>query len=346
MRLTRKYKRTLNGLVLSVDTALLVAAFALAYVIRDRWHSFYFLDLVPNVDVMARGIAPWSRHFWLLLLLIPIWEGVLVWSKMFKPFRTAGYVDTVWTVVASVFLGAGLFGAFASALRLSFMSRGLIAIFVGLSTAFLVLEKCAFVYVFRWLRLHNRNLTYVLVVGTGPRATAFVEQMVDRPEWGMHIVGLVDKDPDRVGDTVADHEIIGGFDDIPQILDDTVIDHVVFVIPRLWLSDIEESVRLCEERGVEVKIAIDQMHHHINGGTDHNIQMFPVLVLESSPIQPLQSTIKQCVDIALSVVLFIMLTPVFLAVGTVTLIRVITTIIRNLARRKQVHYGTGDSKLS
>jgi len=329
-------------LVLVTDTALLITAFALAYVIRDRWHSFYSLDLLPNVDVMARGIAPWSMQFWLLLLLIPVWEGVLIWSKMFKPFRTAGYADTVWTIVAAVFLGAGLFGALVSVLRLSFMSRGLIAIFISFSTVFLVLEKCAFVYVFRWLRLHDRNLTYVLVVGTGPRATAFVGQMDDRPEWGMRIVGLVDNDPDKVGNTVGEHEIIGLINDIPKILNDSVIDHVVFVVPRLWLSDIDESVNLCEERGIDVKIAVDQMRHHVSGEIACSIETFPVLVLESSPIQPLQSTLKRCFDIAISAVLFVMLTPVFLVVSTVTLCARAT---RFLAHAIRPHYSTESPKL-
>jgi len=297
-----------------VDIVLINGAFVLAYFMRENWHGFYSIDLFPSVIVMGRSIASMSAHLWLLLLIVPIWEGMLLCAKIFRPSRTAGFIDTIWTVAASVFVATGIFGALAFALRLTFMSRGFIMIFVALSILFLSVERCAFVLAFRILRRRNRNLNYVLVVGTGPRARVFIEDMETHPEWGMRVVGLVDKDSDMIGRSVAGHTVIGGLCDISRLLIDNVVDLVVFVVPRDWIGQIGESIRHCKLQGVDVQVTLDLFEYDIGQVRLGTFGRFPVLALESIAIHPFEAAIKRGLDIVGSALLLILLAPVFFAI--------------------------------
>jgi len=315
MTYLRRHNKLLNVTVFIADMITIGGAFVLAYFIRENWHGFYRIDIFPSVVIMSDSVVGLIPHLWLLLVIMPIWEGVLIWSKVFRPSRTAGIIDTIWTVTASVLVATGIFGALAFAFHLTFMSRGFIMIFVALSALFLSVEKCAFVLALGMLRRRNRNLSYVLVVGTGPRACDFIKDIESHPEWGMRVTGLIDNKPNSVGRTVAGHKVIGRLQDIPRILIDEVIDLVAFVVPHTWVADIGESVRHCELQGVDVSVALDLFKNDIGRIRVAEFGRFPVLTHQSTAIHPWQARIKRCIDIVASALLLVLLAPLLLAIG-------------------------------
>jgi exopolysaccharide biosynthesis polyprenyl glycosylphosphotransferase len=135
------------------------------------------------------------------------------------------------------------------------------------------------------------------------------------PEWGLRIAGLVDNDRERVGTIVEGVQVTGMLDDIPKILVDTVIDLVIFMVPRKWLGNIDESVRHCQLQGVEINIALDLFDHetgriHI---TTHGTT--PMLTLGATAIHPWQMAIKRLADIVISGILLVALSPLLLAIA-------------------------------
>jgi len=311
----RRYNKLFSVAVFLVDIVSLIGAFWLAYAVRTNWGHFLGLEILPYASLMSSGIATLAEHAWLLLIIIPIWEGALIWTGVFKPSRTVGLGDTAWTVIATVFVAAGVFGALAFALQLTFMSRGLIMIFILLSALVLAVEKCALVTMLGAARRRNRNLISVLVVGTGPRALEFVNDVQAHPEWGMRVTGLVDSERERVGTVSNGIEVLGQLEDIPTLLVDRVIDLVVFVVPPTWLGDIGESIRHCELQGVDVQVALDLFPHDIGRVRVANQGRFPVLILEATPIHPWQAALKRVIDIAVSGLSLVILSPLFAAIA-------------------------------
>jgi len=311
----RQYNRLFSVAIFVLDAALLTGAFGIAYFGRADLVYVQGIKSLPYLSVLGEGIKNFGAHSWLLLLIIPAWESALVWAGVFKPSRQASIVDTAWTVTACTFVAAGLFGATAFALQLTFTSRGLMVLFVPLSAIVLSTEKCLFILVLGELRRRNRDLASVLVVGTGPRACEFMRDVQHHPEWGLRIAGLVDNDRERVGTIVEGVQVTGMLDDIPKILVDTVIDLVIFMVPRKWLGYIDESVRHCQLQGVEINIALDLFDHetgriHI---TTHGTT--PMLTLGATAIHPWQMTIKRLVDIVISGILLVALSPLLLAIA-------------------------------
>lgn len=309
----RKGNLLLDSVLLLADAFLIAAAFVSAYWIRAAWMDSLAIDVAAFH--LSDGIASMREHASLLILILPLWEGILIGSKMFRPSRSTNLLDVVWTVVASVFVATGILGALAFALQFTFVSRGFIGLFVLLSAVLLASEKCAFVLVFRGLHRRNRNLVYVLVVGTGARAVEFIRELESHAEWGMRIVGLVDKDADRIGDTLSGHKVIGRLEDIPKILVDNVIDLVSFVVPRAWIGDIHESVRHCELQGIDVQVALDLFPHDIGTVRIGKLGRFPVLSLTATAIRPWQAAVKRTLDVLVSALSLIIFAPLLLVVA-------------------------------
>jgi exopolysaccharide biosynthesis polyprenyl glycosylphosphotransferase len=309
----RKGNLLLYAVLLATDTLVVTGAFLLAYLIRSSWGESSLAGVLPLG--LSESIASMKQHAPVLLLVLPLWQGMLIGTRVFRPSRTAKLFDTAWTVVASVFMATGILGALAFAFRFTFISRGVLLLFVLLSALFLAVEKCTFVIAFRRVRRRNRNLVFVLVVGTGARAREFITDLESHPEWGMRVVGLVDKEPDRVGGSVGGHEVIGQLTDIPRILVDNVIDLVAFVVPRAWIGDIGESVRHCELQGVDVQVALDLFPHDI--GTVHitNLGRFPFLALRATTVRPWQAALKRTMDLALSGAALLVLSPLLFFVA-------------------------------
>ncbi|MBI5094598.1 MAG: sugar transferase [Candidatus Hydrogenedentes bacterium] len=234
---------------------------------------------------------------------------------MFKPSRTAGALDTAWTVVGAIFVSAGLFGALAFAMKLDFMSRGFIVVFVLISAFALALEKCALMRGLSAARRRDRNLISVLIVGTGQRAHDYIRDMQEHPEWGMRALGVVDIDRKRIGSVISGVRVIGDLDCIPVLLVNNVIDVVAFVVPRTWLGEIGESVRHCELQGIDVQIALDLFPHKTGRVRVTSQGRTPVLSLEATAVHPWQAVVKRALDIVLSAVALVVLAPVMIVIA-------------------------------
>lgn len=313
----RKHNLSLSLLVLAIDVGTIAGAFVLSHWIRYDWPSFYTIDLFPYKDIMSNGIGDLSPHSWLLIAIIPLWEGMIVWAKVFLPSRTAGYFDVIWTVAACVFLATGAFGAVAFALQLEFLSRGVILIFVAVSTVLLSVEKCGLIFVLRFLRRKRRNLNFMLVVGTGPRACKFLQDIDDHPEWGIQVVGLIDKDAEMVGKSVRGHSVLGRLEDIPYILSTQVVDTVTYIVPHKWIGDLGASIYRCELQGVDVQVALDLFQYDIGRVRISNHGRLPMLSLEATSIPVWKAVVKRSLDIAVSALALFLISPLLLLISIV-----------------------------
>ena len=75
---------------------------------------------------------------------------------------------------------------------------------------------------------------------------------------------MIDDEPVKVGKRIMGVKVLGRLSDIPKILHAYVIDRVVFVVPRNWLSKIEEAILACESEGVGTYLSVDLFNTKIS----------------------------------------------------------------------------------
>ncbi|MCG8430632.1 MAG: sugar transferase [Candidatus Omnitrophica bacterium] len=290
-------------LVMAVDALVIAGAFLMSICLRD----------------LIREGAVYHEHILFALsclpVIIPVFLASLFFFRMYESFRTRGLPGICLIIVKSTLLSFACFSVIVFIFKFHTVSR----IFVGagflLSGILLAVEKTAVILFFRRLRRKGYNYRHILIVGTGPRAQHFMDQIKGQVNWGYRIMGLIDLDAQRVGQVINGARVLGTFEDMSDILNSSVIDEVVFVVPRSWLNKVEELLFLCESRGLRVHVAVDYFSPRFSRTKIEDLKGLPFLTFESTPDKILHLMFKRSFDTVCAALALIVFSPVLLGIA-------------------------------
>ena len=304
----------LKQVVLLIDMALLVAAFLLAYHFRESVHLFYRLDLMPGQEIF-KPIGLMESYLWLLLFILPVWLGLLSLRGGYQELRMKSYPRMVWTIFQVSVLGLICFGAFMYLLKLHYVSRAFLGLFVVLSFGLLSLGRWILLFFFRLMLRRGYFCRSLLIVGTGRRARHFVQVIRAHANWGLRIIGFLDDDPKLIGHKVEGVEVLAGLADLPKILREKVIDEVIFVIPRNWVTRMEPCILECELIGVRATMAVDLFNLHFAKAQSTDLAGIPLISFDTTPMDQWRLALKRTLDFVTATIGLILLAPLFLTVA-------------------------------
>ncbi len=305
----RKAMILFDGFIVSI-------AFFLAYFLRQHFHKFYKLDLMPSTQVVPGTLASISEYLVVLFVVVSIWCGILYLNGMYRSLRVRRLLEIVWIILKSSFFAILASGTLIFLFKLTFISRMFFAIFAMVSLTFILLEKIAVFSIMHYVRKQGYNFRRIIVVGTGSRAAAFINKIENHLEWGIKIFGAIDDEPGREVEKVKDVKVIGTLKDISKILHRHAIDEVIFVIPRLRLNHIENAIHACETEGVKATIAVDLFDLKIARSHQTELGGIPLLTFETTRAKEWQLFIKRAMDIVISGLGIIILSSLLLIVAT------------------------------
>ena len=286
-------------LSLLADLCIVTACFFAGYALRDRINDIY----------------PLHYYLWLLPLFILIWGGMLSYFGMYRTFRTKTIPNILLDIMQTALLGFGLTSSVIYMLKVEYVSRVLVLIAFLATWIFISAEKLSIVLLFRFIRRHGYNFRQILVVGTGRRAQNLLNLVKEHAEWGLRIVGLVDEDAARSGETVEGYKVLGTFKDVPDIIHGNPIDEVIFVVPRASIGKIEALMQLCELEGITVSVATDYFELKFAKARQSDLHGFPLLTFETVPKDIWGLFLKRLFDIVVSGMSLVLLSPVFAAIA-------------------------------
>jgi len=310
----KEKEAVLRKAMIAFDAFIVVFSFFLAYFLRHHFHSFYRLDLIPSAQVVSGRPNSLSDYLVVLFVAVPLWCGMLYLYGMYHSMRTRTIPEIVWIILKSSFFAILVFGFIVFLFELEFVSRMFFVLFVTAVFIFILLEKVVVFSAAHNLRKRGYNYRRILIVGKGRRAAEFINRIKNRPEWGIEIIGAVDDEPGRKIADFKDVKIIGTLKDLPQILHKQAVDEVVFVVPRLRLNYIENAIYVCEIEGIKATIVVDLFDLKIARAHQTEIDGIPLLTFETTVAKEWQLFIKRGIDIILSGLGIIILTPLFLIV--------------------------------
>nr|AKE79737.1 polysaccharide biosynthesis protein [Streptococcus suis] len=91
----------------------------------------------------------------------------------------------------------------------------------------------------------------ILVVGAGDGGNTFINTVEDR-KLNFEIVGIVDRDPNKLGTFIRTAKVLGNRNDIPRLVEELAVDQVTIAIPSLNGKEREKIVEICNTTGVTV----------------------------------------------------------------------------------------------
>ena len=282
-----------------LDALVVIVAAIGAYILRN------------SVELLF----PPVYYLWLLPIFVLIWSCLLIYLGMYDSFRLKSYQRVVTIILTAAIVGFIIFGNISYICRLTYISRSFMLMAFVLTALVLAVQKFVIIAGFRHLRRGGFNFRNVLIVGTGQRASQLIDQINEHQEFGLRIVGLIDDDVTIQGKQISGHTVLGGLADIPEILRSNPVDRVIFVVPRGWLSYIEEAVLYCETLGVTVSVAVDLFKTRFTFARDENFMGIPMISFESTPGTVGALFVKRIIDIVATGLGIVILSPVLLIVA-------------------------------
>jgi Undecaprenyl-phosphate glucose phosphotransferase len=185
----------------------------------------------------------------------------------------------------------------------------LLAIF---GTFFCIIERFTIRNFLRNIRLNNKNLKHILIVGDNELAFNFARKIRNNKYLGYSISGFLGR-KNRVGMEIEGSKIIGTFKDLDEILSKNDFDRVILAIPLKYYYRIDELVESCEAGGIKAEIVPDYYKYFPARPSIDMIEDLPIINIRYVPLDDaFNKFLKKISDIFISLLAIILTSPIMI----------------------------------
>ena len=295
----KESNRFIRHAMTATDLGVTVLSFYVAYLLRNQ---------VGDVQ-----LKPFSEHFFLIYLIVPVWLFLLFYFKCYQSIRIKSLSHILTPTLKAVLAGGFIIMSFFFVFKIMHISRALILMFLVIDLVLLAsIRVCLYLFV-HYVRMKGYNYKSILIVGSGRRAEAFAGILDKHKEWGMKVLGFVDYE-ESASKRFYNSRLIGSFSQLPEILTSNQVDEVVFVVPRSGLDRIERQILLCEEIGIKASITADFYSHKLAKGSFEELQGWPLLAYTPYPRIEEWFVLKRAFDVAFASAVLLLSAPFFIAI--------------------------------
>lgn len=93
----------------------------------------------------------------------------------------------------------------------------------------------------------------VLIMGAGEAGVMIVEEMRSNPQLGLHPIGFLDDNKDKLGVRIRGLKVLGNRDDIPDLVEEMNANLVIIAIPTAAGNVVRDIAEVCKKIGVKTK---------------------------------------------------------------------------------------------
>ncbi len=312
----KSYRRLYNIWCVLVDGGCTVLAFFSAYTLRVWAMPLSFPSLSQRI------IFGWELYLpvFFLCAFAVLTSFFALGSYKLPPGRSL--IDILWGNIKVIAVAVLLILAVAAALRLDYLSRLFVILFLA---SFLLFSTVAKTLVSRWFKAsanagrYNRML---LLVGADSHARQVAETFLRNQELGISLRGFLC--PDK-GVDEADVERLeklglprmGYASELPRLLQREVIDGVLFAGEARTMDRklFEELCISCEDTGVDVLLPVNPFPHLIAKCGLERIEDLSLLSFTTIPHNQVALFLKRALDTAGAFLGLLLLFPLLLIVA-------------------------------
>lgn len=181
----------------------------------------------------------------------------------------------------------------------------------------MVLTRLLLTRILVFMRLKDRNLRHIIIVGMGERGQSLARALRQHPEIGYRVIGFVDDLRGRKEfEQNAKITLLGGLDSFAEILSETTVDEVFICLPiKSSYDDIQKVVKQCKEQGIPARLSSDFFDLEEVKIKVHTVGNAPIITLYNGMEDSPQLGIKRFIDILVSGVMLVLLLPLFIVVA-------------------------------
>jgi len=291
----------MRRLLLAADLIGLVVAYIVA------------LELVSPVSTPDQVAPVWEIA--LFVATLPLW---VLLARIYGLYdrdeeRTDhSTVDDVVGVFQVVTLGTWSFLVITHVLDLPYPSLPRLVVFWLLAVALIPLLRAASRAIGRRQSAYIQN---VIIVGSGHVAYLLADKIEKHPEYGLRVVGFVDRD-DRVARSAnGSNALIGTTDDLPRLVRERGVRRVAIAFSPDSHDQTLGVIRSMQDSDVQIDI-VPRMFEVLGTNAQlHTIEGMPLVGLPRPHLSGSSRLLKRSFDVAAATLGLVLFAPVFVVVA-------------------------------
>lgn len=240
-------QKVFNRLLVLLDACITAVSFILSYLIK-----FYILT-----DGPGPGVLPLGDYISLLLFIVPGYVLLYYRCNVYSPKRTVRKRFEIYGIVQANTIGiAALIIVLYMIVKEINYSRSVMVIFyvvnIILTSTFRVVLRDGL----RKMRSKGYNLKHILLVGYSRAAEEYINRILDNPQWGYVVCGVLDNRIPR-GTIYKGVKVLGSIGNLEIILPENKLDEIAITLSLQDYDLLESIVDICEKSGVHTKFIPD-----------------------------------------------------------------------------------------
>lgn len=296
-------QKVFNRLHLIMDAIIIAVAYAVAYYIK-----FYIMKSGPQI-----GDLPTADYFTALIGLVPLYLFLYYGFGVYTPKRTVRMRQEIWGIVKANAVGMVLFilSLYIIMREINF-SRMMLGMFFGMTIGLTGISRIVLRQSLQTMRSKGYNLKHILLVGYSRAAEEYINRILDNPQWGYVVCGILDDHIAR-GTLYRGVKVLGSIGNLDYILPENKMDEIAITLALKDYEYLEKIVDKCEKSGVHTKFIPDYNSMIPTKPYTEDLMGLPVINIRYVPLtNTLNMISKRLVDIVGSLVGIVLTSPVML----------------------------------
>jgi len=306
--LIQERHRKTAGLYLFSDLFATLAAFFLAWLLR------FELEIIP----VTKNVPEFGPYLHLIPFIVALWPIVFYFHGLYQSRRGRSRVDEIVTILIAVLLATVLLSvviawyrppAWPGSREYFTYSRAFVGFFALLDFVLVASSRMVVRQALRHIRSSGHNVQRILVVGAGILGREITSKILAHRELGFEVVGFLDDDPAKTGQTVCGVPVLGPIEKIEELFATVRLDQVFITLPLDAHKKILQLLDLASREMVEVKLVPDILQYATLKAALEDLDGTPVINLSQVPLQGWSSLVKRGIDLAIASAALLALLP-------------------------------------
>lgn len=318
----QKKRGGLVGLFVLSDAVSILFSFFYSYLFR------FYAYIIP-VDP-GKGIPPLRQYVVVFPLFLVTHLLIFYFQGFYRTRLQRAKIDDFLAICLNAILTIAIdvFGIMSYLYSYSQGPRPLFRVTFKISHGFLAVYFIVVIFMITFLRnqiyfsmkrryARGLNLQNVLVVGAGEMGRAVAQKILVYKDLGFRLKGFLDDDR-PVGDKVdvdGSAEVLGRLEDLGPILEKGDISEVFVALDLNNYGKILDTIKVTNRYVVNVRLIPDVFQLLTLKANIQDLDGFPVISIDDVALRGGKSVIKRVIDVIVSSLGLVILSPVFLLVA-------------------------------
>ena len=293
----------INIILGAIDIFSIVVAYQIAFMLN--YYSEGTLFFFERRDVT-----------YIFLAILPIWLFTLYIINATEIPRTKRYRTLLFEYIQSAIAVSAVLLVFYFVFKLGYLSRLFLVQFAFLGFLFLFLARTIEYKVFKIYRAKGFNYVNIVLIAD-ESAILFIEDIRQNIDWGYRITFIFtssDKIIEKYGKIykILPEKTKMVINDLMEV--DT-IDVVIYIKKEANPSEVRKTIRSCEELGVVFRLKYQDVQINLTNAFTSVIGSEKFLTFINIPYKPAALATKKFMDISVSVILILLLSPLMILIA-------------------------------